>query len=220
MLTLIVTEENEYIRFGLKSAIRESGVADVIADYAHADEMMRDLSRLKPDVVIMGGIGSLAERCQACQNIRDSSPRTKILTLTERQQDDELREIILAGATGCVLKSAGKAEIARSVGIVAAGGLSIDNEVLMRLLERTPTDHPNDDPVGLDGLTERETAILTMIARGGKNSEIVQELHVSPSTIKSDIRRIKDKLTLDTRSQLGVYAKRHGLLNASTESPD
>ena len=219
MITSIITEENELIRSALKSALQESGAADVIGDYARADEMALDLSRLKPDVVIVGGIGSLAERCLACNDIRDVSPNTRILTVFEKYEDDELREIILSGASGCVLTGAGKAEIIRSVGILANGGFSFDSDALIRLVGRVP-ERRDDKPAALDGLTERQVAVLSMIARGSKNREIAQELHVSPSTIKSDIRRIKDKLTLDTRAQLGGYAERCGLLNTPIEPPD
>ena len=213
MTTSIITEENEFIRYGLKNAIHESEAADVIGDYAHAGEMMSDLGRLKPDVVILGGIGSLAERCQACNDIRDVSPATRILTLFERQQDDELREIILAGASGCVLTSAGKAEIIRSVGVVADGGLSFDSDALVRLIGRIPRQDLNDRPAALDGLTERQVAVLSLIARGSKNSEIARRLNISNSTIKSDIARIKEKFALDTRAQLATYAARHGVLD-------
>ena len=213
MTTSIITEENELIRHGLKNALEESKAADVIGDYAHAGEMMSDLGRLKPDVVILGGIGSLAERCQACNDIRDVSPDTRILTLFERQQDDELREIILSGATGCVLTSAGKAEIIRSVGVVADGGLSFDSDALIRLIGRVPKQERSDKPAELAELTERQVAVLSLIARGSKNSEIAQSLNVSNSTVKSDISRIKDKLALDSRAELATYAERHGVLD-------
>ena len=213
MITSIITEDNEFIRSALKSALRESGAADVIGDYARADEMMSDLGRLKPDVVILGGIGSLAERCQACNDIRSVSPDTRILTLFERQQDDELREIILSGASGCVLTGAGKAEIVRSVGIVASGGFSFDSDALVRLMGRIPKTVFDDKPAILEELTDRQTVVMSLIAKGYKNRDIAQELNVSNSTVKSDIARIKDKLALDSRSQLAAYAAEHGVLD-------
>ncbi|MCY3544967.1 MAG: response regulator transcription factor [Chloroflexi bacterium] len=165
MISSIITEDNEIIRHGLKNALEETKVTKVIGDYASLGEMLPHLKSLKPDVVILGGIGSLAERCLACNDIRELSPDTRILTLTERHQDDELREIILSGAAGCVLTSAGKAEIARSVGIVACGGFSFECHALVRLMERVPKQEPSDKPAALDDLTERERVICPWLAK-------------------------------------------------------
>lgn len=126
MLTnLIIAEKNEIIRFGLKNTLEETEGVDVIGEYASIDDMMPELSRLKPDVVILGGNMDFLARCKACNDVRALSENTKVITLSEKYQDDELREIILAGAAGCALTSAGKAEIIKSVGIVANGGLSL-----------------------------------------------------------------------------------------------
>ena len=209
MLTSNVTEENEIIRHGLKNALEETKASEVIGDYASIGEMLPHLKSLKPDVVILGGIGSLAERCPACNDIRDLSPDATILTLTEKHQDDELREIIMAGALGCVLTSAGKAQIVRSVGIVANGGLSFDNDAIIRLVGANPKRWRGDKPAMLDDLTERQVAVLSMIARGCKNREIADELHVSMSTVKNDIVKIKDKLALNSRTELAAYAAQH-----------
>ena len=213
MITSIITEENELIRHGLKNALEETRASEVIGDYASVGEMLPHLKSLKPNVVIVGGIGSLAERCLACNDIRDLSPDTRILTLTEKQKDDELREIILSGAAGCVLTSAGKAQIIRSVGIVADGGMSFDNDAIIRLVGRSPKRLLDDKPAALHELTERQVAVLSLIARGSKNKEISQRLNISNSTVKNEVARIKDKLMLDSRSELSAYAARHGVLD-------
>ena len=127
-----------------------------------------------------------------------------------------MREIILSGAAGCVLTSAGKEGIIRSVGIVANGGFSFESDALVRLMGRIPKQEPRDKPAGLDNLTERQTLVISMIARGCKNRDIAQRLNISNSTVKNDITNIKNKLMLDTRSQLAVYAAEHGVLDDSS----
>lgn len=209
MLNAIITEEDQIIRIGLKRALKETKAAEVIGDYASVAEMLPHLSRLKPDVVILGGSGNILNRCLACYEIQSPCPTAKILTLTEEQQDDELRHLILSGASGCVSTRAGGAEMIRSVGIVANGGLSFERDTISRLVGAVPQQVQSDKPVALDTLTERQTSVLALIAKGRKNREIAKELNLSNSTVKSDIAKIKDKLALDTRAELAFYAAQH-----------
>ena len=213
MITSIVTEENELIRHGLKDALEETNAAEVIGDYSYADDMMPELSRLQPDVVILGGIGSLDERCRACNKIQDLSPGTRILTLFEKQQDNELHQIIMAGATGCVLTSAGKAQIVRSVGIVANGGLSFDRDTIIRLVARGREQLFDDEPAALDELTERERIIMALVAQDYSNEEIGQKLNLSKFTVRNNIVEIRSKLNVNSRLQLATFAVRYGLLD-------
>lgn len=213
--TMIITEKNDVIRTGLKAAIEERDIAEVTGDYAGIEEMLPHLNSLKPDVVILGGIGSLAERCLACNDIRDLSPDTRILTLTEKHQDDELREIILSGAAGCVLTSAGKAQIIRSVGIVANGGMSFDNDAIIRLMGRIPNQAASDKPAALDDLTERECVILSLVGEGCSNEEIGQRLNLSKFTVRNNIAEIRSKLNVETRSRLTAFAARLSLSDDS-----
>lgn len=211
LLNAIIAEENLIIRFGLKRALEETEVAAVVGEYTGVAEMLPHLSRLKPDVVILGGSGNILSRCLACYEIQSACPTAKILTLTEEQQDDELRHLILSGASGCVSTRAGGAEITRSVAVIANGGMDFDPDALRRLVVRVPQQVQSDKLVALTALTERQTSVLALIAKGRKNKEIARELNISNSTVKSDIAKIKDKLALDTRAELAFYAARHGI---------
>ena len=213
LLSAIITEENQIIRIGLKRALEETGVAEVIVEYATVAEMLPHLGILKPDVVILGGSGNILNRCLACYEIQSACPTAKILMLTEEEQDDDLRHLILSGASGCVATRAGGAELVRSVGIVANGGLSFERDTIARLMERVPQRVQSDKPVALDALTERQASVLALIANGRRNREIAQELNTSNSTVKNEGARIKEKLSLNSRAELGVYAQQQGLLN-------
>ncbi len=212
LITSIIVEEDELVRLGMKTAIGTNEDIEVIGDYGDTAQMMSELNRLQPDVIILGldGSESILDRCQTCQEIRRLCPTTNILTLSERQRDEELCELILSGASGCVQMSAGSSEMIRSVGIVADGGLSFDNDALIRLMSRIPKQEQSRRPIGLDDLTEREKAILSLIA-GHTNAQIAQKLHVSRSTVKNDLTRIREKLMIRARGELAAYAVRHGI---------
>ena len=145
MTTVVISERDEFTRLGLKSALQSNESIEVLGDY-DADEMMLSiLTSLNPDVVVLGGTEDILDRCRTCLEVRTLCPTAKVLTLSERQKDDDLYEIILSGASGDVLKASGSAEMVRSVGVVACGGLNFDGEALVRLLGlfRDREDAPN-----------------------------------------------------------------------------
>ena len=208
---MIISEKDEFTRLGLKSALQANEDIGILGDYETDDVMLADLSCLKPDMVILGGTEDILNRCRTCMEVRTLHPAVKVLTLSEKQKDDDLYEIILSGASGDVLKSAGSTEMVRSVGVVACGGLHFESDALIRLLGRTLIQRQSGGPRELARLTGRETQILAFIALGHRNTVIGQMLNVSNSTVKSDLVHIREKLLIDSRTELAAYAVRHGV---------
>ncbi|MXY46835.1 MAG: response regulator transcription factor [Chloroflexi bacterium] len=193
--------------------MKETNVAEVIGDYASVADMLPHLSRLKPDVVILGESGNILNRCLACYEIQSVCPTAKILTLTEEHQDDELRHLILSGASGGISTRAGGAELVKSVGIVANGGMDFDSDALKRLMGRVPRQVQSDKPAALDALTERERAIMTLVAQDYTNEEIGQRLNLSKFTVRNSIVEMRSKLNIKSKTGLAVFAVQHGLLD-------
>ena len=215
MITVIISEKDEFTRLGLKSALQANEDIGILGDYETDDVMLADLSCLKPDVVILGGTEDILNRCRTCLEVRTLHPAVKVLTLSEKQKDDDLYEIILSGASGDVLKSAGSAEMVRSVGIVACGGLNFDSEALIRLLGRIPRQRGSVQPSGIDELTGREREIMVLVARGDTNEEIGQRLKLSKFTVRNTVSDIRSKFGLKSRAELAGFAVQCGLLDDS-----
>ena len=211
MVTLIIVEENEITRLGLHAAFAQKETFEVLGLYANSRDMLRNLSGLKPDVALLGegefavGEASLGER------IRKVSPSTKILVIVDDDDDDNLAAILGAGASGCVPRSSEIDGLARSIGIVAEGGLSFEAKSLVRLMKIFQTRQPEEMSADVVNLTDRERCILGLIAQGLKNEEIARELSISGSTVRNGISRIRNKLDIDSRAMLVSYAVRHGL---------
>ena len=107
--------------------------------------------------------------------------------------------------------------MARSVGIVANGGLDFDLDALKRLMGRVPQQDGRGKPAALDALTERQTEVLALMAKRRKNKRIARELNISNSTVKNEVARIKEKFSLNSRTELGVYAQQQGLLDCASK---
>jgi DNA-binding NarL/FixJ family response regulator len=155
-----------------------------------------------------GGRGS----GEGVDGMQDAGPR--VLILTTFDLDEHVYEALRAGASGFLLKDASAAELADAVRVVAAGDAVITPSVTRRLIAefahlggpRAPT------RAKLEGLTERETEVLALIAGGLSNTEIADRLVVAEQTVKTHVGRILAKLGLRDRAQAIVFAYETGLV--------
>ena len=216
MTTVIISEKDELMRLGLRTALQASEDISIIGDYETYDTMLSDLSSLSPDVVILGGTEDILARCRTCEEVLTLSPSARVLILSDKQKDDDLYEIILSGASGDVLKSSGSAEMVRSVGVVACGGLNFDSDSLIRLLSRIPKQRQDHQT---NSLSERERMIVAMIAKGHTDEQIGRALDLSRFTIRNSVGDIRGKLNMKSRTELAAFAVQYGLVDLTRNRP-
>jgi len=141
---------------------------------------------------------------------RPSMP--KVLILTTFDLDDYVYEALRAGASGFLLKDASAQQLAEAVRVVAAGEALLAPSVTRRLIAEFARVGPSRPRGRLDDITERETEVLALIARGRSNQEIAEELMLSEQTVKTHVGRILAKLNLRDRAQAIVHAYETGLV--------
>jgi DNA-binding NarL/FixJ family response regulator len=133
----------------------------------------------------------------------------RVLILTTFDLDEYVFAALRAGASGFLVKDTPPADLLAGVRLVAAGEALLSPGVTRQLVEAfvsRPPDAAEADPATLDGLTEREREVLTLVARGLSNAEIGSRLYVSPATVKTHVARILTKLGARDRAQLIVIA--------------
>ncbi|MFF5111188.1 response regulator [Streptosporangium sp. NPDC000509] len=136
----------------------------------------------------------------------------KVLILTTFDLDDYVYEALRAGASGFLLKDASAQQLAEAVRVVAAGEALLAPSVTRRLIAEFARVGPSRPRGRLDDITERETEVLALIARGRSNQEIAEELMLSEQTVKTHVGRILAKLNLRDRAQAIVHAYETGLV--------
>ena len=218
MTSVIISEKDEFTRLGLKASLQATEDISILGDYGTDEMMLSELSSLNPDVVILGGTDDILERCRTCREVRTLRPTAKVLTLSEKQRDDDLYEIILSGASGDVLKSAGSAEMVRSVGVVACGGLNFKKDALIRLLGRIPRQQADVRSSNHNELSKRERTIVTMVAQGYSNGEIGERLKLSKFTVRNIVGDIRGKFGLKSRTELATFAVEYRLVDITRQS--
>jgi DNA-binding NarL/FixJ family response regulator len=165
---------------------------------------------MKPDVIVMDVRLPDGSGIEACREIRESQPETKVIILTSYADEEAVFASILAGAAGYVLKQTRGTVLADAIAAAARGESLLDSAVTQKVLERmrkASEKKQQDDP--LDVLTEQERKILVLIADGKTNKEIAAEVFLSDKTVKNYVSNILNKLNLRRRSEAAAYIARH-----------
>lgn len=184
----------------------------VVATADGAASARRRAALLRPEVVVMDMRLTDGDGAQATAQVLDVSPSSRVLVLSASDERDDVLEAVKAGATGYLVKSASKAELAAAVRATAEGravftpglaGLVLGE---YRRMARAPGSGP-DTP----SLTERETEVLRHVAKGLSAKQIAERLSLSHRTVENHVQATFRKLQLANRVELTRYAIEHGL---------
>ncbi|WUI01897.1 response regulator transcription factor [Spirillospora sp. NBC_00431] len=212
----MIVDDQGMVRSGFGVLLNAQPDIEVVGEAVNGEEGVRRVAELRPDVVLMDVRMPVMDGLEATRRIladtADDVP--KILMLTTFDLDDYVYEALRAGASGFLLKDASATELADAVRVVAAGDALLSPSITRRLIaefarlggRRAPSRER------LAELTERETEVLTLVARGLSNGEIAGALVVAEQTVKTHFGRILLKLGLRDRPQAIVYAYEVGLV--------
>jgi DNA-binding NarL/FixJ family response regulator len=216
MIRVLLVDDQELIRTGLRGILRAAFGFEVVGECADGGEVIAAVEAAAPDVVLMDVRMPFTDGVQATLRLkrRESSP--PVLALTTFDDDQALAGMLRAGAAGFVLKGVPAEDLQRAVRVVAEGGAWLDPAVTARVLAiyRSAPQGAADAGGGKDlaALTSRELEVLALIGRGKTNGEIAAELFVSEGTVKTHINHLFTKLRLRDRAAAVVFAFDHGLV--------
>ena len=205
LISLVIVEESEFLRLGLRTAIETSEEIEIVGSYRHCNEIVKTVNCLTPEVVLLSMKWPASKGLDECREIRSFIPSTKVVMLSSTNSEEEVLAAMVSGASGIVSLNSPRAELIRAIRVAASGGLYFDERVTARVIGRLKELTGEVSPVG-DGLTDRETSILALLARGFDNSEIGEQLNLATTTVRNNITRIRMKLGLESRSKLIAYA--------------
>lgn len=210
---VMIVDDHEIMRDGLREVLHRSGDFEVVGEAGDGETAVRVAEELKPDVIVMDVMMPLKNGIDACREITEALPDTRVLILTAATEEDAVIEAIAAGATGYLQKYSGKKELLRTVHDVAAGEYRIPADAMRRVLAEIRASgqrEKNSDP---GKLTQREREILALFAQGLSYAKIAEVRGNQPVTVRNAIYSIQDKLGIETKQGLVVWAVRNGLLD-------
>jgi DNA-binding NarL/FixJ family response regulator len=213
MTSILIADDQALVRVGLRKILEVEPDADVVGEASDGEDAVREVRRLRPDVVLMDIRMPVLDGIEATRRIVADQPGAKVIVLTTFGLDGYVFDALRAGASGFMLKDAPPEEIAAAVRIVAGGDALLAPAVTRSVVEEFARHQPPPKrPAALADLTPREAEVLELLARGLSNAEICERLVVSEATTKTHVARILQKLGLRDRIQAVIYAYEAGVV--------
>ncbi len=209
MLKILLVDDHEVVRLGLKSLLQKHPDFQVVGEAASADEAIRLTGETKPDVVVMDIRLPGKNGIEATREIVEKHPDTKVIILTSFADDEMLFDAISAGASGYVLKQIDSRELVTALQRIGRGESLLDPAITQKVFQRVRADSRKAESEAFGSLTEQELKILALVAEGKKNKEIAAEVFLSEKTVRNYVSSILSKLQLATRSEAAAYAVKH-----------
>ncbi|MGW8376326.1 response regulator transcription factor [Streptomyces sp. ODS28] len=217
---VIIVDDQAMVRAGFAALLAAQSDIDVVGEAADGTEGVALARRTHPDVVLMDVRMPEMDGLEAARELlapaRAVTHLPKVLMLTTFDVDDYVYEALRAGASGFLLKDAPPADLISAVRVVAEGEALLAPSVTRRLIADFARSRPaprKQPALRLNGLTERETEVLGLVARGLSNTEIAGSLVLAEQTVKTHVSRILTKLDLRDRAQAVVFAYESGLVS-------
>jgi DNA-binding NarL/FixJ family response regulator len=213
-IRVVVADDQGMVRSGFSVLLNAQPDIEVIGEAVNGQEAIARAAGLRPDVILMDVRMPVLDGLRATREITAMPDPPKILMLTTFDLDDYVYEALRSGASGFLLKDASADELASAVRLVAAGDALLAPGITRRLIAEFARLGAPRSPgrKQIEGLTERESEVLALVARGMSNAEIAGHLVVAEQTVKTHVSRTLMKLGLRDRTQLVVLAYESGLV--------
>lgn len=206
---VVIVDDHEVVRLGLKSLLDQSPDLEVVADVGTAEEAVRMAEAHAPDVVLMDIRLPGQSGIEACEQITQKLPNTKVIMLTSYAEDEMLFSAIRAGASGYVLKQIGTDELVQAVEAVARGEASLDPALTQRVFSEVRKAIRDHDASAFSELTDQELRVLSLVAEGKTNKEIAEALFLGQGTVRNYVSNILSKLNVANRAEAAAFAVKH-----------
>jgi DNA-binding NarL/FixJ family response regulator len=202
MNKIAIVEDKSVIRAGFQKLVGELPGCVCVGAFASAEEALRLLPALQPDIVIMDIHLPNLSGIECTARLKALLPKVRILMVTVYEDEEKIFSALKAGASGYILKRSGPEEIIEAIQELRRGGAPMTSAIARRVVESFLV-KPAGLPAEAD-LSRRELEILECLARGDSNKKIAQHLSISPDTVRWHLQRIYDKLHVQGRTEAAV----------------
>ena len=219
-IRVLLADDQALVRAGFAMIIDSRDDLEVVGEAGDGIEAVALAHSVRPDVVLLDVRMPRMDGIEAARQLAQAGHPARIIMLTTFDLDEPVFAALRAGASGFLLKDTKPDDLVAAIRVVAGGEALLAPTVTRRLLDRFAGSLPSGAvPAGLAALTERETEVLTLVARALSNDEIAEQLTLSRATVKTHLSAILLKLGLRDRVQAAVLAYEVGLVRPGRHRP-
>ena len=212
-IRVMVVDDHPIMRSGLRDTLEASGRFRVVGLAGDGEEAVRTVEELKPEVIVMDVMMPGKDGIDACREIMELLPDTRVMMLTASSEEDAVIEAVAAGATGYLQKYSRPEDLVEAVLDVAEGRLRIPDKAVRRVFAMVRGRRKPVSRQPSNKLTALEREILTLFSSGRSYAEIAEVRGNSTVTVRNNLYRVQDKLGIATKQELVIWAVRNGLLD-------
>ncbi|MCH7669982.1 MAG: response regulator transcription factor [Acidobacteria bacterium] len=208
-MKVIVVDDHRIVREGICMLLGREADVELVGEASSGQELLTLLETTDCDVVLLDVRMPDKSGLEVLEELQERKFRPRVIVLSMHDDPSYVRRAIELGASGYLLKSVGKEELLRALGVVAAGGSYIQGEITAPLIARM-VDPSSSGPIGALSLADID--MLQMLAEGLDNRAIAQRLGVSEAVVKAHLRSIYSHLEVKRRSEAVAVALRLGVI--------
>ncbi len=208
---ILLVDDHEVVRLGLKSLLERYPQFDVVGEASSGREALEATGLLRPDVVVMDIRLPGTSGIEACEEIVNRYPATRVIMLTSYAEDEMLFSAIRAGASGYILKQIAAEEFVRALEAVGRGEALLDPAVTQRVFQEVRKAVKDEEASAFSHLSQQEKHVLLLVSEGKTNREIAKVLFLGEGTVRNYVSSILSKLGVNNRAEAAAYAVEHNL---------
>ncbi len=217
-IKVLIVDDHQVVRQGLRTFLELHDDVIVVGEAGDGLTAVDMVRQLEPDVVLMDLVMPQLDGIAATRQVKSLQAGIKVIALTSFTEDDKVFPAIQAGASSYLLKDVSPDDLVEAIRAVHRGEARLHPDILRKLMDATRVAHQTgsirETPPRAADLTEREHEVVRLVAQGCSNHEIGRQLVISDKTVKTHVSNILSKLNLDDRTQLAIYAIKHGLVDS------
>jgi DNA-binding NarL/FixJ family response regulator len=217
-IRILLADDEALVRAGLRMILETEPDIEVVGDVEDGEQAAAATQRLHPDLVLMDIQMPVLDGLEATRRISQQPDlATKVVILTTFERDEYVFQALRSGASGFLLKNSPADELVHAIRVVAQGDALLAPSVTRRLIEQFADKSVNPQVAHqLAGLTDRERAMLRLLAAGKSDTDLAAELRLSPTMVSIQIMQLLTRLKLRDRVQAVVLAYESGLVTPGT----
>ena len=212
MIRLVIIDDHEMVREGLKAILVTEPDFSIVGEAANAEQALELIERLRPEIALLDVRLPGVSGIEVCRIVTEQYPETSVIILTSYTDEQLIAQCIQAGAKGFILKDVERFDLKRAIRAVARGEAAIDTKAaatILAQLRRVPLEkaEPLKEP-----LSSQQIVILRLVAQGLSSREIGTQLYLSENTVKGYVQEILHRLGVKNRTEAVMVAVKQGWL--------